>query len=158
MGEDTNLLIHIGYPKTGSTWLQRSVFRNPKRGFFLSSRHKVRKFLIAPHAFDFEVQSCCQQFLPDLQQAEEKGLTPVLSQELLAGNAHTGGYDSGTNANRLAQVFPEAKILVVIREQKRMIISTYKQYVKGGGMLRWRGIYILYLKIKRRLYFKDGYT
>ncbi len=33
----------------------------------------------------------------------------------------------------LRQVFPEARVLIVIREQRSMIVSTYKQYVKAGG-------------------------
>lgn len=133
MQDNVNPLIHIGYPKSGSTWLQRNVFRNPKLGFFEQSRHKVTELLIAPNTFDFEAATCRQQFLPDIQQAQERGLHSVLSQEMLTGRAHTGGYNGATNAERLAQVFPNAKILIVIREQKRMILSSYKQYVKGGG-------------------------
>ena len=63
-----------------------------------------------------------------------KGLIPALSHERLAGTPHSGGYDNKELANRIAQVFPEGKVLIIIREQKSIIASTYKQYVRNGGV------------------------
>ena len=49
-------------------------------------------------------------------------------------------------AERLHQTFPEAKILIVIREQNDLLKSYYKQYVRGGGVLKLRD----YLNMKWR--------
>ena len=54
----------------------------------------------------------------------------------LSGHPYSGGYDSRMIADRVAEVFPEARILIVIREQRSMIVSTYKQYVNAGGEAR----------------------
>lgn len=70
------------------------------------------------------------------KQARQNGLIPVLSAERLSGNADSGGYDTKEIANRLAAAFPQGKVLIVIREQKNMILSTYKEYVRMGGPAR----------------------
>jgi hypothetical protein len=36
-------------------------------------------------------------------------------------------------AERLARAFPDARILIFVRNQTEMIASAYKQYVEGGG-------------------------
>ena len=46
-----------------------------------------------------------------------------------------GAYDSARIARRLADTFPEARVLVVFREQRQMILSSYRQYVSTGGLL-----------------------
>ena len=51
----------------------------------------------------------------------------------LAGQAFSGGYDTKEIADRLKAVFPDGRIVVVVREQRSMIVSTYKQYLKAGG-------------------------
>ena len=126
-------LIHIGYHKTGTTWLQKNFLYNPAKGFLAADRKDIGKFLIFPHALDFDPSKCRQHFQPILQDAVDRGLMPVIARERLSGNPHSGGYDCKELADRLARVFPTAKILVVIREQKSIILSNYKQYVKQGG-------------------------
>jgi hypothetical protein len=73
------------------------------------------------------------RFEPLLHRAEADGLLPVVSFERFSGHPFSGGYDAGEIARRLKDVFPEARVLVVIREQRSMIVSTYKQYVINGG-------------------------
>ena len=70
-----------------------------------------------------------------LQRIVDEGLSPVVSFERFSGNPFSGGYDSKEIADRLVQVFPDARVLVVVREQRSMIVSTYKQYVREGGAL-----------------------
>jgi hypothetical protein len=60
---------------------------------------------------------------------------PVLSAERLCGDMLYGAYDSARIARRLADTFPEARVLVVFREQRQMILSSYRQYVSTGGLL-----------------------
>ena len=38
-------------------------------------------------------------------------------------------------AERLATTFPDGRVLIVIREQRRILLSSYQQYVKMGGVL-----------------------
>jgi len=125
-------LFHIGYHKTGTTFLQRSVFPKPEFSLVAKTRALWPSFVQAdPFAFDAETAH--EVFRPDIEEAAKQGLIPVLSAERLSGNPHSGGYDSVQIAERIAAAFPEARVLVVIREQTEMLISAYKQYLKKGG-------------------------
>jgi len=87
--------------------------------------------LIAVNSFDFKPKRIRRQM--GRKMGEAQGLVPVLSSERLSGEPHFGGYDSELIADRLAAVFPEARILVVVREQTSMFLSIYKEYIRRGG-------------------------
>ncbi|MBB5519747.1 sulfotransferase [Amphiplicatus metriothermophilus] len=123
-------LIHIGYHKTASTWLQRFLFRDAGCGFFWMD---VEKNLFLSHPLRFDAARCRARY-EALREAAPPGAVPVLSNERLSGHPHSGGYDCETIARRLRAVFPDGRVLIVIREQKAAILSAYKQYVKKGGM------------------------
>jgi hypothetical protein len=139
-------LIHIGHHKTGTSWLQRFLFPVIQAGFCFATRdedierHKepVYEYLIAPHPLDFNAERCRTYFQPLVRAAGEAHLVPVVSSERLSGGPHAGGYDTKEIADRLAAVFPGGKVLICIREQKSMILSTYRQYVRGGGTVPLR--------------------
>lgn len=128
------LLLNIGYHKTGTTWLQRYLFNNQSIGYTspISNQLLFQK-LIFPHPLRFNAKEARIPLVGMLLKYHNSGLTPVISLEDLSGNPYSGGYNSMTLADRLVDVFPEARVLIVIREQKAMILSTYKQYIKGGG-------------------------
>jgi hypothetical protein len=131
-----SVLIHIGYHKTGTNWLQRQFFSDPATGYhWLGKRpgsHPVRRF-VRDRPFEFDAASVQAALDPLLAEAREAGLVPVISLERLSGSALSGGYDSREIAERLHQVFPEGRILVAVREQRSMIVSTYKGYLQQGG-------------------------
>lgn len=140
VAEKINLLIHIGYPKTGSSWIQRFLFENSDAGFAplfgrdTIMRGTIMKFFVLPNALLFDPDACFKHFRPAILDVMNDGRIPVLSHERLAGTPHSGGYDSKELANRLAEVFSVGKVLIVVREQKSMIVSSYKQYVRNGGV------------------------
>jgi hypothetical protein len=130
------LLIHIGYHKTGTSWLQAHFFGNPQVGTVqpFGRAEDLRPYLTVPDDFDFDPQSSRRHFgrrLDGLTLAP--GQVPVLSYEALCGNPHGGMERGGVMADRLRAVFPEARILIVIREQRSMVLSTYRQFIKIGG-------------------------
>jgi hypothetical protein len=128
-------LIHIGYHKAGSTWLQLFLFNNKDIGFvspFLRE-DDIGENIIYPNSLKFSIKDCTDHYYNTISQAKDGNLVPVLSYERLAGNPHSGGYDGKEIANRLGSVFPRARILIIIREQRSMILSTYKQYIIEGG-------------------------
>lgn len=128
--ESMQLLLRIGYHKTGTTWLQREVFSSSAAGF---SQLGGAQRLIAVNAFSFKPRKVRKQMERRIGEVLDRGLTPVLSSERLSGAPHFGGYDSEIIADRLAAVFPNSRIMVVIREQKEMFLSIYKQYIRRGG-------------------------
>jgi hypothetical protein len=128
-------LLHIGYHKTGTASLQNFVFpAKAGAGFSLVAGGKgIRPTFVEANPFGFDSEAARERFEPEIREAEFRGLVPVLSAERLSGNPHFGGYDSKLIADRLAAAFPEARVLVAIREQAGMLVSLYKQYVKRGG-------------------------
>jgi hypothetical protein len=136
-----SVLVHIGYHKSGSGWLRRLFFSNPETGFGWigkkGTNHPVRR-IVGARPFEFDAASARAEIEPLIRAIEEDGLFPVVSFERFSGNPFSGGYDSKEIAHRLAEVFPEALVLVVIREQRSMIVSTYKQYVREGGTMTLR--------------------
>ena len=132
-----DLLIHIGYHKTATTWLQQVVFRRQKMGF-QRIHTNVPDFLQHGY-FSFDAEKCRNSIEHQVVDATSRGVIPVLSHERFSGNPQSGGYDSKEIANCLATAFPQAKILIVIREQCSRIVSCYKQYVKVGGPCTFHG-------------------
>lgn len=132
------MILHIGYHKTATSWLQRHVFAEADTGLRtvgkLGVDHPIRQLVRAP-ALDFDPAACRALFEPLVAPIVAEGFEPVVSWERLSGHAVSGGWDSKLLADRLHAVFPEGKVLVVIREQRALIISTYKQYLMAGGRL-----------------------
>jgi hypothetical protein len=132
-------LLHIGYPKTGTTWLQRHLFDNRQLGFQRANVGLIRERFTGGNPFDFDAEACRAALRPEIEQALAVGCRPVFSYERLTGHAFFGGYDARTLADRLHAAYPRARVLVVIREQRSVIYSGYQQYVRGGGGLGLRG-------------------
>jgi len=141
---DSPLLIHIGYPKTASSWLQADIFANHSTGFCVPWVNQQGLCHAASDLFIncdvFSQTAASEFFLPGLEIAAKQQLTPVLSNEFLSGgffftppNYHPSL--PGEIATRLHSVFPSAKILIVIREQKAMLISAYRQMLIMGHSL-----------------------
>lgn len=129
------MIIHIGYHKTGTTWLQKTVFDDPAIGFVQPwKRADVIARLVLAEPFRFHADAERAHFASAAAEAARAGRTPVMSVERLSGNPHSGGYDAETIAERLARTFPEARVLICVREQRGMIASVYQQYVREGGV------------------------
>ena len=118
--------MHIGMPKCASTWLQKHFFR-PRNGFreAVSARYAYFGFI---HQGSFQWTTCRDQI--DLATPDD--LVPVISAEALAGNPLTGGYDGEINLSRIHCALPEARILIIIREQEDMMRSLYKLLINFG--------------------------
>lgn len=131
---ESNVLVHVGYPRCGSTWLQDTVFQT-EFGFFPVSRRNesIREFVLL-NELVFDVSAVASRLLQRTTH-EDGNLQPVLSLERLAGSPHSGGFDSALLADRVHRIFPNAKVLIVIREQRAMILSSYKQYISAGGAI-----------------------
>jgi hypothetical protein len=132
------VLVHIGHHRTGSTWLQQRLFSARDAGFGVVVRQsKVKKTMVAPDDFDFDAARCREVYQPRIDTMERRGVVPVISAERLSGT-NAWPDDGARMAERLARVVPEARVLMVLREQRSMLLSTYGHYVKTGGMLDLR--------------------
>ncbi len=127
-------LIHIGYPKALSSWMQKLLFI-PDNGFCtVLDPLTVQLGLIDASPFAFDTRQA-QQWMEEAwskAQGDRNNLVPVITSESLVGHTHCGGYNAKNNADRLKQLCPEAKILIVVREQRAEIRSLYKTFVIWG--------------------------
>lgn len=131
------MLVHIGYHKAASTVLQDQIFGGAN-GIFLppaEPRHVLVQRFVVPQPMCFDAAEARAHYDPIRRQAEAEGRVFVLSHERFSGYPPSGGFDSTIIADRLRRSFPEAKILIVLREQRASILSMYSQYVTDGGDL-----------------------
>lgn len=133
-----NLLIHIGYHKSGTTTLQRSVFSNSRIGFFAENGGAsllATKELICKHPLDFDPHRAREAFATVLAKASRNDLVAVISQERLSGDPERGRYDFPLVFERVKSTFGDLpfKVLITIREQRQTLVALYRQYVRSGG-------------------------
>lgn len=128
-------LLHVGYHKTGTTWLQTQLFASDEAGFCTNTHRRDYLYVfVYPHAFEFDPAEARARFEADWLACPETSV-PVLSMERFSGTPHAGRYDSAEIARRLHATFPEGRVLIVVREQDDLILSGYRQYVKNSGGL-----------------------
>ena len=125
------LLIHPGFHKTGTTWLQKELFENSPQFSSLLGQYEIDDVLVKPHDLDFSAGPAIEAITA--RRSKSGGAIDVLSSELLVGNPLFGSRDAATLASRLHEVVPDAKILLTTREQGGMLRSLYQQYLKRGG-------------------------
>ena len=127
------VLLHVGYHKTATTWLQNQVFK-PRHGFRQILTHKeIFDGVIAPHGLDFDPAPLAAE-IATRRAADPAGTqVDVISLEALSGLPYEGGRESDVYARRLQALVPDARILITIREQYAILTSIYMQYLLRGG-------------------------
>ena len=129
------VLIHIGYSRTGTTWLQNFLF-NRRAGAFWSLEEDKKAFIqriVRPNSLKFDPDPVRKHYENLLAVELPPGRAPVVSNERFSGSALSGGSDTKEIADRLCAIFPDARILICVREQVDMIRSSYNNYLNAGG-------------------------
>ena len=133
----SNHLIHIGYPKAGSTFLQRwfslhSQLRFADGGIlgFRNVRQIAEEGGRPAGDLRYRVTSC------------ENLSTALFPESEWGSHLATGSLESMGEAKRraekkicadLAELFPDATILLVTRGFRSFLLSAYSQHVREGG-------------------------
>lgn len=128
---DKDVILHIGYHKTASTWFQKNFYPFVKDAFYCVPKIS-QKIFICPSGLQFNEQKAIEEII-DLS-GEKKRI--IICDEELSGNIHNGGLNGFATkifADRLVSVFTTPKIVIFIRNQYKMIESVYRQYIKKGG-------------------------
>lgn len=133
MTDRTIPLIHVGYPKALSSWMQKWLF-TPQNGFCKTlDSLTLQLFLIDATPFTFKTDKAMSWVEKSLRETPNSAnLQQLITGESLVGHTHCGGYNAKINADRLKELCPQAKILIVVREQKATIRSLYKTFVIWG--------------------------
>lgn len=133
-------LVHIGFHKTASTLLQRTLFTRSDLGFERPGRDRfhIQADFIRYGAFDEMDPKVIEAYHRLAYEARTRGRTLVLSHERLSGYPGSGGFDARMIADRIKTCLPDARILVFVREQRSMLYSYYLQYITDGGSLSFK--------------------
>ncbi len=139
--------IHIGYHKTGTTWLQYHGLRKHPNIILINFKrnqdarivdvpgvNKLLRQLCSMSDFDFQPEYFKEKFKEIISKYTTSSSAIGVSFEGLSGN-NLNGNDSARIANRVFEIFGPTKIIIVIRNQIDMINSIYKQYIQTGGTL-----------------------
>jgi hypothetical protein len=125
------VLVHVGFPKALSSWLQKQWFK-PENGFLtVMDPVAVQLKLIDPTPFNFNPGLAVSDVSQTLD-SSPAGLVPVITSEALSGNMYCGGFNARECIDRVAEIAPEARVLLVVREQRQLIRSLYKSLVTWG--------------------------
>jgi len=152
--EEPRPCLHIGLPKTATTWLQTFLFPDHDQIFYLGSysgprfprrsgldhcRNEEIRQVIRPLVYegieDAGLASSRRAFAAHVRPAIERGLVPLYSLESLSIDAPVR---RRLRAENLRAVFGKARIVVVLRRPVDLIESSYFQILRREN---FRGLY-----------------
>jgi hypothetical protein len=126
-------LIHVGLHKTGTSWLQdRLPQRHGRDLWFQGPDEQLRRTLILPGLPDFDPAHARAALAPLTEAAATAGLPLVISDEALAGLPFHRPFLREVLLERIARTFPQAQLMITVREQAAVIHSMYGQYLRFG--------------------------
>jgi len=120
----TNTIIHIGMPRTATTFFQQNVFPfiPDYLAFNLETTHFDAVFNQLQFADDTFYDNT--KILDFANNCKNKNI--ILSNENFVGQSYFLNHNNRTSiAKRLSEAFPEAKILLVLRNQIDLLASLY---------------------------------
>ncbi|MGQ7846351.1 hypothetical protein ACUNV4_17865 [Granulosicoccus sp. 3-233] len=125
-------IIHIGVHKALSSWLQDQVF-TPDGPVHCEDVKisEILQFLVPPRTTNIAEPD----WIINLRKKATLGQTTGISAERLSGYPMLGLLGRREIAENIHSAFPDASILIVIREQVSVIQSYYYQYLHDGGSL-----------------------
>ena len=137
-------IIHLGFPKTGTTWLQNRYF--PKldvnfigKAIYLSLDKDKIEFMDQFHQLinSNHISNSLTNIIKKTSiYVKNENKHNLISSEAILGNIWWGMRDMHNNISIIKEIFQEdVKIFVTIRSQIKMIESLYKQYILEGGRL-----------------------
>ena len=134
----TEVVFHIGFHKTATTWLQSQYFaKHPDIRLLADWRQpsgdEFLRRIIGSSDRNYNAGLAQATLHARLKASQEQHASVgVISAERLSGHPFSGGYDNFRIAERLFACVPNAKVIAVVRNQFDMISSVYKQLVNEG--------------------------
>ena len=128
---DSNLTVHVGLPRTASTFLQERIFDHLKGIHYIGkTRSAYPDWLKEWHyASDFDFHQHRTWIRNHLDEVMVEHKPNVLSSEMFT----MWGNQASTQAARLHSIAPEAKIVMVLRDPLERMRSFYKAIVGFNG-------------------------
>ncbi|MBC03156.1 MAG: hypothetical protein CMJ34_07615 [Phycisphaerae bacterium] len=122
--------------RTGSTWFQKSILdgRDGRPVNAIDDRAESTARIVLPRDLDYEPETTRAWVLDRLAESENRGHAPVISNERFSGNPASGWHDAERTATRLAGLMPDARVMLVVREQTSLLESMWLQQIRIGGI------------------------
>jgi len=128
------IICHIGFPKTGTTFLQKNVFPNISDINYID-RTEIKHLSYALIEKDDSYYDN-DKIKADLTKMHDSGSTMLISDEALTGHHMKTEFPNRSQIARRLKAVGVSKIIISIRNQVDVLESTYKQYIKSGGVLK----------------------
>ena len=135
MVSDKKIVIHVGMHKTGTTTLQHDVFPNLPGVFYVGDNLPQRKAFIEflrevawGNQAHFDLQDAMDRRTELLSNIREDIV--LISFEELFGDLYWNFPNNFVAAERLKSLFPEARILLVLRRQADWLESAWRQSLR----------------------------
>ena len=128
------LVFHIGYPRTGTTFLQRGIF--PKYKDFANTELDLTGFFVDDDQHKMGYGPLLSKMKSYFGHRGWSDRPTICSWENLSGDVLVDFYHV---PGRIHEIFPDCKIAVCIRSQYTMIPSLYHIYIKSGGTMNYEG-------------------
>ena len=136
---EPRIYLHIGYHKTGTTYLQSDI--SPNLGIDYLGKpwcdDRIMEFMkefYSTHDLDFEPSKLRRKFWDYVRERDTRQPVLISSEGLHAG-IDWFGRDVVSMIHRIYAVFYPCNIILGIRSQKTYLVSFYKEYVREGGTL-----------------------
>ena len=125
---DRSVLFHVGLPRAASTFLQRRVFPALDAAFLNVLVHPNPNAPSVLHRGSTSFLNCAEEARAAIKEA---GQDVVVSSDSFALGATTERqFDFDERAKRLLEIWPSAKILIVLRRQDELCRSIYVTTLK----------------------------
>ncbi len=145
--------VHIGLPKTATTYLQEVIFPQFKGDLKYFDKASSSQYFRELMDFDdsmFDVQQMCQKF-GEIWNIHDNVL---FSCEMLTGLHHQSAFVNRSQIARRLKEVGFQRVIISIRNQYAELESAYRQYIKSGGVLKFDD-YISFEKDKRKYFYVE---
>ncbi|MCB9233630.1 MAG: sulfotransferase [Bacteroidia bacterium] len=126
-------IIHVGMPKTATTFLQKEVFPKVEGAFYYGRDHDLWDLIFHlpfKHRRFEDVGALQARIAAARERIGEKTL--LISHESLSGHPWHNFMNHEEGAAMLKELFPEAKILITLRRQDDFLESLYLHSLQVG--------------------------
>jgi len=139
----TAMTIHLGLHKTASTFMQQYFFplHSDELGYLdlRGSASRFLTYLLHCNDLEWDAATALSLLEDDLcGKNRRKSHRMLISDEQFCGSPWDNASNRRRSFDRLHQLFPEARYLIVFRNQQALVQSLYLQYVKTGGSASWK--------------------
>jgi hypothetical protein len=153
------IFIHIGLPKAGSTWLQKSIFPNIEGIYYADPKQKanqpvenlIKAFINASGGMNIkgglEVGGLDTNTLLNIKQELNTFRRTINTPLLISREGFTNPlYYSDLHGQKyglsmLAEIVPNAKIMWLIRRQDTFVESLYRNWLQKGSSIEYKFFY-----------------